>query len=418
MSVLDQASLVAIPSGYKAGTIFSQVPTDGAGDLDYDCSTTSTRINESGLLKNVDINVPNVNFKGNCGKFLFEGQDTNFSTHNITLDSSTWTIFGNRGTTTLNAAISPDGTFNATKITPSNFNTRFMWFNLGSTRPTNFLSISVYAKAGGLNKIAVRESNNTGQYASFDLSNGTIIDNGGNEATIEALTNGWYRCEVSIESGNTSNKNIGLCPLDDAYSGGQPFSYYYQGNGVDGVYVYGTQFLTHKYNTSLILTTTVAVTRAKGESETNITTSSGINGTVFFNISNLKPFYIGNQPNNIIINFFESGSSVLYLFLTDTVAGNPFTTKFRASNGFLTNDVDIVAGDNKMAIAWTGTTEVVVYVNGVSIATVINFPSTFTIDKIEFQTSNFLGNSRYEISEFYQSNDRLTNAQLEKLTIV
>jgi hypothetical protein len=139
---------------------------------------------------------------------------------------------------------------------------------------------------------------------------------------------------------------------------------------------------------------------------------------VFFNISNLKPFYIGNQPNNIIINFFESGSSVLYLFLTDTVAGNPFTTKFRASNGFLTNDVDIVAGDNKMAIAWTGTTEVVVYVNGVSIATVINFPSTFTIDKIEFQTSNFLGNSRYEISEFYQSNDRLTNAQLEKLTTV
>ena len=57
MSVLDQASLVQIPSGYKAGTIFSQVPTDGTGDLTFARSTTATRVNPDGLIETMPPNV-------------------------------------------------------------------------------------------------------------------------------------------------------------------------------------------------------------------------------------------------------------------------------------------------------------------------------------------------------------------------
>ena len=86
MSVLDQASLVLIPSGYKSGKLYSVVPSDGSGDLTFTRSTTATRVNESGLIETVGINVPRIDFTGGgCGKLLIEPQRTNLYLNSATL---------------------------------------------------------------------------------------------------------------------------------------------------------------------------------------------------------------------------------------------------------------------------------------------------------------------------------------------
>lgn len=49
--LLNQASLVMIPSGYKEDTVFSQLPQDGSGDLAFTRASNGTRVNSAGLVE-------------------------------------------------------------------------------------------------------------------------------------------------------------------------------------------------------------------------------------------------------------------------------------------------------------------------------------------------------------------------------
>ena len=62
MSLLEQASLVVTPNGYKAGTLFSVVPNAPIGDLTVVRATTATRVNSDGLIELVSSNVPRLNY--------------------------------------------------------------------------------------------------------------------------------------------------------------------------------------------------------------------------------------------------------------------------------------------------------------------------------------------------------------------
>jgi len=50
-TLLEQASLVMIPSGYKEDVVYSQIPTDGAGDLSFTRASNGTRVNSAGLVE-------------------------------------------------------------------------------------------------------------------------------------------------------------------------------------------------------------------------------------------------------------------------------------------------------------------------------------------------------------------------------
>jgi len=49
--LLNSASLVMIPSGYKEDVVYSQIPTDGSGDLSFTRASNGTRINSAGLVE-------------------------------------------------------------------------------------------------------------------------------------------------------------------------------------------------------------------------------------------------------------------------------------------------------------------------------------------------------------------------------
>ena len=51
INLLDQASLVMIPSGYKEDVVYSQIPTNGNGDLSFTRASNGTRINSAGLVE-------------------------------------------------------------------------------------------------------------------------------------------------------------------------------------------------------------------------------------------------------------------------------------------------------------------------------------------------------------------------------
>ena len=58
MSFYSDASLIVIPSGYKASKVYSAVPTDGTGDLTFTRSNdTATRVNSAGLIEKVRTNL-------------------------------------------------------------------------------------------------------------------------------------------------------------------------------------------------------------------------------------------------------------------------------------------------------------------------------------------------------------------------
>ena len=131
-----------------------------------------------------------------------------------------------------------------------------------SAAVTNGISCyeSFFVKSAERSKIGIREGAFTGDWATFNLTTGTIIDESttGN-AYIEGFGNGWYRVGFTFTSGGTYAR-FDIALLDDAYTSGSS-DYSYQGDGTSGVYIFGAQLEQSSYPTSYIPTQGSTVTR-------------------------------------------------------------------------------------------------------------------------------------------------------------
>ena len=66
-------TLAMIPSGYKAGKLYSVLPSDGTGDFTVARNSVATRVNQSGLIEEVGVNVPRLDYSaGGCPVLLTE----------------------------------------------------------------------------------------------------------------------------------------------------------------------------------------------------------------------------------------------------------------------------------------------------------------------------------------------------------
>lgn len=78
MSLYDKASFALRPSGYKAGTLFTQITNEVASDFDSARSTVGNRIDNNGLIENMAINIPRLDYsEGTCPVLLVENASTN-----------------------------------------------------------------------------------------------------------------------------------------------------------------------------------------------------------------------------------------------------------------------------------------------------------------------------------------------------
>jgi hypothetical protein len=211
-TLLEQASLVMIPSGYKEDVVYSQIPTSGAGDLSFTRASNGTRINSAGLVEVCPWNL--------C---------TNSE------DQTQWTS-QNETTVTANSTTAPNGTLTADTVTPTAVNDDH-YRGIGLSSQVGELTAFIYVKPNGYNFFDWGIWNGSSYLvrATFDLVNLTYTFTNAGTATIESVGNGWLKCGIS-------GSNASLSTIDLYYrvrpTGGTGF---FTGNGTSGAFIWGAQ---------------------------------------------------------------------------------------------------------------------------------------------------------------------------------
>jgi hypothetical protein len=360
MSTYSDASLIYYPSGYKAGKAYSLKPTDGSGDLTFTRASTATRVNESGLIESVATGVPRIDFTGGgCGKLLLEPQRTNLMfPSNV---STNWSSIG--GTTvTANVTTSPDGTLNATGMYESNTTSVFVMYKDANV---SLGSVSIYAivKTNGRNIQLGDLGGGGGESAKFDLVNGTIIaQNTSNNAYIESYGNGWYKVGFSITKSGTLLR-FGIYTLDYETSATT-----HAGDSTKGIFIYQVQGEQGSYSTSIIPTTTTAVTRVKDDLSLNSASVATIAPTSGFTL--FMDFYLSQDQETARFSLFDNAyQNYVYLGSQDRPTNQSIRCEIRGSGvRFINYEPSFTSvGRHKMAVKFL-TSGIKVYLDGVEVA--------------------------------------------------
>lgn len=267
-------------NGVKASKLYLYKPTDGTGDIAWSRALPAYRVNQSGVLELMGSNVPRIDYSNTCPEILIEEERENLALYSNKQDEfPDWLFYGIDPPT--GGQIDPEnGTdgFRLTEDTSLDLHYLYQNFTYAGANATG----SIHAREGTRNWIYLRflDSAGTPYTTWFNLNDGTIgTNNDGNVAEIK-LANGYYRCSIknnlNFVAGSTS-LTIGLADSDgnDTYLG--------DGSYVD---VYGGQIEGGKYVTSLIPTTTVAVTRPIDNNTGLVSFSTNISFVIRFRLVN------------------------------------------------------------------------------------------------------------------------------------
>jgi hypothetical protein len=139
--LLNKASLVVIPSGYKEDTVYSVVPSDGSGDLSFTRASNGTRINSAGLVEVTPWNF--IEQSSNLGSW---------STAGVTITTGITDAYGTTNAVTMSNISSGSNTDYIAE------------FNNPMDLPVGtVINTSVYLKGSGSIGVAL-ERGNTGDY--------------------------------------------------------------------------------------------------------------------------------------------------------------------------------------------------------------------------------------------------------------
>jgi len=386
-------SIAMIPSGYKENKVYSVLPTDGSGDLDFARTTTATRINSEGLIEDIGIGKPRLNYAdGVCPSLLLEPSSTN------RVINSAEGVYGSAPASSTNT-ISPDGTNNAYIPLP----------NSTSNRYEQTIPAGTYATGQKLTYSWYRKRISTPTVDSFlgDLNVKSLVNltelEVSNARQIETNINGFDRFEAVVQVIDGS-----LSSIFRAYFG--PVV----GVGNSSVAYWGHQFEALDYATSLIITTGTAQTRtADSASKTGISSLINSSEGVFYaeisalsNDGGLKRLSLsdGTNDNRVFIGF---GSTI-----------NTFQFFISSSNSTVVSQVISVTDVTeyaKVAISYK-LNDVGLWINGskVGTETVATMPSS--LNSLAFNQGNggfpFEGNCK-DLRVYKKA---LTDAELTTLT--
>jgi hypothetical protein len=183
--------------------------------------------------------------------YLCEGQRTNLCLQSQTFET-TWTVAD--ATITVDQIAAPDGTLTADKFLETATTAVHQIYQFFTFAAATQYTLSFYAKYLGRQWIWCRLDIPESCYAWFDLQNGVLGNVANGTATITALSNGWFRCSMTITGtgvsgvfvlGTTTANSIAVTP----------------GDVTKGVYLWGAQLEAAPFASSYIPTVAAAVTR-------------------------------------------------------------------------------------------------------------------------------------------------------------
>ena len=275
-------------------------------------SSNATFIGSNGLIQYAGNNVPRFDYDsttGYCKGLLIEEQRTNLIYPSI--PSSSIGKYACTVATNTTDTLSPDGTYNSSKVSLTGINS-FIYWNYSVAANSTPVTHSVYLKAGSITRLTIGVADGPSANAAFatiELSNGQIVFTGTGyyggtyiSSNAQNMNNGWYKINLS---GSIAFTSIYFYIYDYTGPVTTTSSGYY--------YVWGGQAETGSFATSLIPTTTTTVTRVADYATFN-TNSSWYNtsqGTIYANFSTSVPSNLGI---GIPILFFGSttGSPHIY----------------------------------------------------------------------------------------------------------
>ena len=402
----DLASLVVVPSGYKASKVYAQKPLTTDGQLAFSRASTATRVNASGLIETVSSNVPRLDYLGStCPKLLLEPQRVNLALQSSAIDNAAW-IKGNSPIITTNIATAPDGTTSADGIQDStggsyktiaqnislsaNSTLTLSFFVKKETSETAFGGFTMYFQ-GSTAKIVygiVNAVTGAVTYASSTLTPTTKVED--------------YGTYWRIASTATDNGSNTLCSI--GYYGTLSANGTSLSPAIGSVRtVWGFQAEIGAYATSYIPTLGAAVTRGADVASITDLTSKGIipsssSFTAFFELE-----LLGNETPDDKIRLTDS-DAVPRAYLYRSTAG---VTAW--SN---TENIDMLT-NNKIAYTANSATSISFYENG-------SLTETFTdtgANPLTFERLSLSGsNGAFLVKQLILFPSALTPAQLAELT--
>ena len=386
-------TVALIPSAYKESKIYSPLPSNGDGDFAFARSTNATRVNPDGLVEEVAINIPRLDYtNGSCPELLLERASTNlclYSQSNFN-DQVNWLKFltPNNLTITEDDIIAPDGTLTGAKLEYiNNGNNGLLTQNVTVVNGSDYvLSIWLKGEQGG-EVVKIRLSNSVG----------------GGSGTIDTftLTDEWVRYESDIKVADGVDRGFQLRMEQADNPLGITF------------YAWGAQLENNTFASSYILTEATTVTRGGDV----VTDNSNIDLTspnfVLYTELNME----GNIQENgrISINNGDDAEAIRLSTLSDGITIGQYISSSIVSGSFFKVEYSTYGRTLKMAIASTDL-GYDIYVNGTLASSrtqgAIDASSYTHIGFTDGDGDSFAG----RVKDFRYYDEQLTEAELIQLT--
>jgi hypothetical protein len=216
-SLLQSASLLLIPSGYKGGKAYAEIPTNGNGDLTWTRASDAWRTNADGLIQRVPWNLISQS----------EAFDTaSWSKSNITI--------------TANSITAPNGTTTADSMFEQAVNGLHNIRQSITVISGSTYTLSAYVKANGRDWcIMVAGAGGNGYY--FNIASGSVGSQTGGTGTvsnpqIQSVGDGWYRISFQLVAGSTTQ---GMELWTSTGNG----NFSFLGDVTKGLYIWGAQLV-------------------------------------------------------------------------------------------------------------------------------------------------------------------------------
>ena len=396
----DLASLVVVPSGYKAAKIYAQKPLTTDGQLAFTRASTATRVNASGLVASVASGVPRLDYlNSTCPKLLLEPQRTNMFLNadwTGSAPATSWTLANNNGTITKVISTLGVGS-NALSFANTGGGSLNIEQSITFTASTHTISFYIESITGALKYeelVRLTGAPNITAFAFF-LNGASVL------------------ASAQIQAGRVEYRfTLGTAALHGVRIGSGTAATVPAANTL--ILSRPQCELAASYATSYIPTLAASVTRvADAASKTGISSLIGqTEGTVFVEFNNRL---LASYPNEYIVQII---SGTTQLWLRKEQGGASFTARLIVSGSTIwtfASSIVPINGNNKIAIAYK-TGDSAVFLNGAQVSSTNT--SAFSGSAFADLNFNWGGtlNPELPLSQALLFKTRLTNAQLAELT--